>query len=243
MLRHLAGFAVPAWSPGASGSTVSMCLAPWRRAPDELALLLVSRVPVRADDVFVDLGAGDGRLANDVFHRLGLPGGWASRRRRVLVGIASADAARCGVSSRVRHLPELIGLRGLSGATVVFAWLVSGGVDDVVRLISEALAAGVSVRSARSGSLVELASLGRFVRIGEVRRSSRRRLIVEDRRKLAILGRGQIASRLQTKELANRPTFELPRLRTQTPPPPVPTMVPGAPVTPDRARLRPSPKP
>ena len=65
------GFVVPSWSSGVSPEVEPICLAPWRRAPDDLARFIVDGVGVGRDDVFVDLGSGDGSVVASVVESAG----------------------------------------------------------------------------------------------------------------------------------------------------------------------------
>ncbi len=142
-----AGAVVPAWSSGVERPPASaVSLAPWRRAPAVLSALLVDELSIVDRDVFVDLGSGDGSLVIDVARCSGCRG----------VGVdASADLvgrsrrAAAGLD-RVRFLHELIGVRGLAGATVVFAWLLPPAFPVVSGLVAGAAA----------GSLRAFASVG-----------------------------------------------------------------------------------
>ena len=65
-------------------------------------------------------------------------------------------------------LHELIGARGLAGATVVYVWLLGGGLEVVVGLIAEAVALG-SVRAVVTvGDVAGFEPLGVFREVGQV---------------------------------------------------------------------------
>ena len=167
IIEDCAGFTVAGWSADGAGYADAVSYAPWRRAPDELAPLLVSAVPIGSDDVFVDLGSGDGRLVNDVAALSGCRG-VGVEASPALCSLAWADAAERRVAESVRHLPELIGARGLRGATVVFAWLVPGGVSRVLGLL-EAAAGRAGFRAfCTVGAVGAFGALGVFDEIGRV---------------------------------------------------------------------------
>ena len=162
---EIPGFVVPSWR--GDGDVPAVSLAPWRCAPAGIATVIVDGVDVRKGDVFVDLGSGDGVVVNGVVERSGCFG-VGVEASSALVGCAWADALTRGVGDRVVFLHELIGARGLSGATVVYVWLLPGGVELVVDLIRNAVGSG-SVRAVVSvGDVAGLGGLGRFEEIGRV---------------------------------------------------------------------------
>ena len=79
-----------------------------------------------------------------------------------------ADVA--GVAGRLVFLHELIGLRGLGGATVVYSWLLPGSASLVESLVEEAAAdGGDRFRGlVMVGEVGDLGSLGCGDLIGEV---------------------------------------------------------------------------
>ena len=143
-----AGAVVPSWSSGVERPSASaVSLAPWRRAPAVLSALLVDELSIGRGDVFVDLGSGDGSLVIDVARCSGCRGVGVEASAE-LVGRSRRAAEGL---DRVRFFHEVIGLRGLAGATVVFAWLL----PSAFPLVSE-LVAGGSAPSLRAFASVGL---------------------------------------------------------------------------------------
>ena len=89
----------------------------------------------------VDLGSGDGRALVELALRTGCRaiGVEASGQ---LVARSRALSRASGVADRVVFLHELIGLRGLRGASLVYCWLLPGSAELVKALVGEVLAAG-----------------------------------------------------------------------------------------------------
>ena len=140
-----AGFVVSRWRAGVSGGVdvgevLPVCLAPWRPAPSFVVELLIDRVGVDRDDVVVDLGSGDGWVLTELASKRGCRGIGIEASGR-LVKRARAMAAVAEVGHRVAFFHELIGSRGLRGATLVYCWLLPGSAD-VVRLLVEELVVG-----------------------------------------------------------------------------------------------------
>ena len=166
-LEDCAGFTVSGWSAGVTAVSAPHCFAPWRVSPPELARLLVERVPIGPDDLFVDLGSGDGSLVHGVAELAGCRG-VGVEASGPLVRLARAAAARLRDPARVRHLAEVIGLRGLGGATVVFTWMVPNGVSAILSLVRSAVDRGGVRVFATAGGVGEFARLGEVERIGSV---------------------------------------------------------------------------
>ena len=107
------GFLVPGWSRSDGLGAAPVCLSPWRRAGLDVAELIVSAGRVGPDDVFVDLGSGDGSVVLDVVGRTGCVGvGIEAASDLVALSVRSAGRLSAG---RAIFLHELIGSRGLSG--------------------------------------------------------------------------------------------------------------------------------
>ena len=172
--EDVAGFVIPRWRGGVEGSAPPVCLAPWRSASAEVARLIVDAVGVGVDDVFVDLGSGDGSVVMAVSSMTGCVG-VGVEVSVPLVRLARATAVSSSVGPRAADrnnrnvfLHELIGTRGLAGATVVYVWLLGGGLDVVVGLIAEAVAVG-SVRAVVTvGDVAAFEPLGVFREVGLV---------------------------------------------------------------------------
>ena len=114
---------------------------PGRRAGVDVAELIVSAGPVGLDDVFVDLGSGDGSVVLDVVERTGCIG-VGIEAASDLVALSARSASRLS-AGRAVFLHELIGSRGLSGATVLYTWLLASAAGVVRALIDDALTSGV----------------------------------------------------------------------------------------------------
>ena len=115
----------------------------------------------------VDLGSGDGRVLSVVASRTGCSGVGIEASAR-LVQRARVIAGECGVGDRVVFFHELIGWRGLGGATVVYAWLLPGVSGLLAGLAREALALGGLRAVVLVGEAGEVGELGPVEVIGEV---------------------------------------------------------------------------
>ena len=169
-----AGLVVPRWrATGPDGRAAlevpPVCLAPWRPAPGIIVDLLIERVGVGISDLVVDLGSGDGRVLVGLASKRDCRGIGIEASAR-LVARARAMAGAAGVADRVSFLHELIGCRGLRGASLVYCWLLPGSSGLVCSLVGEVLAGGgdffrglVAV-----GEIGDLGSLGSGEVIGEI---------------------------------------------------------------------------
>ena len=146
-----------------------MCLAPWRPAPRIVVDLLIERVGVGMSDLVVDLGSGDGRVLVELASRRGCRGIGIEASAR-LVARLRAMAAAANVAERVVFLHELIGCRGLRGATLVYCWLLPGSAELVRSLVEELLTGeGDGLRGlVVVGEIGDLGSLGSGEVVGEV---------------------------------------------------------------------------
>ena len=174
-IESCAGFTVPHWRRetdsvvrGLRGP--GLCLAPYRVSPPAAVDLLIGEVGVGPADVFVDLGSGDGSLVRAVAERSGCRAvGVEASGSLVLSSRRARPAPHRG---RVSFLHELIGARALSGATVVYVWLLAGYPDFVRR----ALRGAVRSASLRAVVLVGprladpwLDGVASFVDVGSIR--------------------------------------------------------------------------
>ena len=168
-----AGLVVPRWRVSAADDlealeVLSVCLAPWRRAPGIVVDLLMERVGVERSDLVVDLGSGDGCVLVGLASRTGCTGigieasaGLVARSRR--------EAGAAGVADRVIFLHELIGCRGLRGASLVYCWLLPGSSELVRALVEEVLVGGGNYRGlVVVGEIGDLGILGSGEVIGEI---------------------------------------------------------------------------
>ena len=134
------GFLVPGWSRSDGLGAAPVCLSPWRRAGVDVAELIVSAGRVGPDDVFVDLGSGDGSVVLDVVGRTGCVG-VGIEAASDLVALSARSASRLS-AGRAVFLHELIGSRGLSGATVLYTWLLASAAGVVQALVDDVLTSG-----------------------------------------------------------------------------------------------------
>ena len=141
-----AGLVVPRWRvSGEDGlealGVSSVCLAPWRPAPGIVVDLLIESVGVGMSDLVVDLGSGDGCVLVGLASRTGCTG-IGIEASAGLVARARGMGAVAGVRGRVSFLHELIGCRGLRGASLVYCWLLPGSASVVRSLVEEVLTDG-----------------------------------------------------------------------------------------------------
>ena len=117
----------------------------------------------------VDLGSGDGCVLVQLASKRGCRGIGIEASAR-LVARARAMAGAAGVSARVSFLHELIGCRGLRGASVVYCWLLPGSSGLVCSLVEEVLAGGGNCYRGLVvvGEIGDLGPLGPGEVIGEV---------------------------------------------------------------------------
>lgn len=130
------GFLVPGWSRSDGLGAAPVCLSPWRQAGIDVAELIVSSAAVGPDDVFVDLGSGDGSVVLDVVERSGCVG-VGIEAASDLVSLSVPRAARLS-RGRAVFLQEVIGSRALGGVTVLYCWLLPSAAGVVQALIEDA---------------------------------------------------------------------------------------------------------
>ena len=171
--EECAGLVVPRWRvTGGDGlealEVPPVCLAPWRPAPGIVVDLLIERVGVARSDLVVDLGSGDGCVLVGLASRRGCRG-IGIEASAGLVARSRGMAAVAGVADRVVFLHELIGCRGLRGASLVYCWLLPGSSDLVRALVEEVLAERGDYRGlVVVGEIGELGMLGAGEVIGEI---------------------------------------------------------------------------
>ena len=171
-LENCPGFSVPHWRRDTDAVAVGLqrsgvCLAPFRRSPEQVLEYLAGPVGVGPADVVVDLGAGDGAVVCGAAARTGCRAVGIEVSGRLVLRARSA-AAELGVSRLVRIEHELVGTRPLAGATVVFVWLLAGHAVPVVRAVEAARRAGSLRALVVVGSEDPFAALGTFQRLGAV---------------------------------------------------------------------------
>jgi SAM-dependent methyltransferase len=97
--------------------------APYIRTPYEVVERMLELADVRASDVVVDLGSGDGRIVIQAARRFGARGVGVERDPS-LVARSHRNAAAAGVAGRVRFIRDDVLSADLSEATVVTAYLL-----------------------------------------------------------------------------------------------------------------------
>ena len=169
-----AGFVIPRWRLSGEEcldalEVPTVCLAPWRPDPGIVVDLLIEGVGVERSDLVVDLGSGDGRVLVELASKRGCRGIGIEASARLVVR-ARAMAGAAGVADRVLFLHELIGCRGLRGASLVYCWLLPGSSDLVRGLVEEVLAGGGDFYRGLVvvGEIGDLRSLGSGQVIGEI---------------------------------------------------------------------------
>ena len=161
------GFLVPGWSRSDGLGAAPVCLSPWRRAGVDVAELIVSAAAVGPDDVFVDLGSGDGSVVLDVVERTGCVG-VGIEAASDLVALSVPRAARLS-GGRAVFLQEVIGSRALGGGTVLYCWLLPSAAGVVQALIEDALPSGALRTLIAVGPLGSEISIGPTEVVGRVR--------------------------------------------------------------------------
>ena len=174
-IESCAGFTVPHWRRetdsvvrGLRGP--GLCLAPYRSSPPEAVDLLVSELAIGPADVFVDLGSGDGSFVRAVAERSGCRAVGVEASGSLVVSSRRRVAA--DQRARVSFLHELIGARALSGATIVYVWLLAGYPDFVRRALSGALRSGSLRAVVLVGPRIAdrwIDGLASFVEVGSIR--------------------------------------------------------------------------
>lgn len=171
-MESWAGFAVPHWrretdSPVPEVRAPSFCLAPFRRSPPEAVDLLVTGAGLSSDDVLVDLGCGDASLLVEAASRTGCRcvGVEASA---VLVFEARARVSSSAVSGLIAVEHADAASRPLAGATVVYSWLLPGGLEGIAARVDRAVPRGLRAFVV-VGSPGAFARFGRFERLGQLR--------------------------------------------------------------------------
>jgi hypothetical protein len=110
---------------------------PYVPTPVTIVDEMLKMAQIRPDDVVLDLGSGDGRIPIDAVTRYGARRGMGIDIDEKLVTLASANAAKAGVSDRVTFVRGDLFETSLSGATVVTTYLLP---DMVTRLVPKMLA-------------------------------------------------------------------------------------------------------
>lgn len=102
--------------------------APFITTPDEVVGAMLELAAVRADDLVVDLGSGDGRIPIAAARRFGARGLGIELDHR-LVALSRDNARQAGVADRVAFVQGDVLLADLSGATVVTVYLLPWLID------------------------------------------------------------------------------------------------------------------
>ena len=132
-LRLLCVAAAVAAAPAAA----QLNAGPYVPTPVIIVDEMLKMAQIRADDVVLDLGSGDGRIPIDAVARYGARRGMGIDIDEKLVALATANAAKAGVGDRVKFVRGDLFETSLGGATVVTTYLLP---DMVTRLVPKMLA-------------------------------------------------------------------------------------------------------
>lgn len=113
-------FSAPATPVLAAEDTSS----PYLPTPDSVVAVMLKAAKVKAGDVVVDLGSGDGRIVITAVKNFHARKGVGVEINSTLVKIARDNAAKAGVSDRVEFRNEDLFAYDLSSATVVTVYLL-----------------------------------------------------------------------------------------------------------------------
>jgi len=120
--------------------------APYVPTPWPIVDAMLELAAIRADDLLIDLGCGDGRLAVTAAKRYGARG-YGVDINPELVSLANRNAAEAGVAHRVRFEQRDLFQTDLSNATVLTLYLLPQIVVELVPRILAQMPAGARVVS------------------------------------------------------------------------------------------------
>jgi SAM-dependent methyltransferase len=120
--------------------------APYVPTPWPIVDAMLDLARIRADDLLVDLGCGDGRLAVTAAKRFGARG-YGVDIDPELVALANRNAADAGVAERVRFERRDLFQTDLRDATVLMLYLLPQTVVELVPRILAQMPAGARVVS------------------------------------------------------------------------------------------------
>jgi precorrin-6B methylase 2 len=129
--------AAVATAAAAAPAAAQLNAGPYVPTPVRIVDEMLKMAQIRADDVVLDLGSGDGRIPIDAVARYGAKRGMGIDIDEKLVTLATANAAKAGVGDRVAFTRGDLFEMNLSGATVVTTYLLP---DMVTRLVPKMLA-------------------------------------------------------------------------------------------------------
>jgi SAM-dependent methyltransferase len=127
-------------------STVIIDGGPYVPTPDAIVDRMLELAGVRADDMVVDLGSGDGRLVIQAARRYGARGVGVEREAR-LVDLARAAALSAQVADRVSFRQGDLFDTDLRSATVVTLYLLPRLLEQLVPKLRAELAPGTRIVS------------------------------------------------------------------------------------------------
>jgi len=122
LLAFLACFAVTA-SASSQVQAQAPDAGPYVPTPQSIVDAMLAMGKVGANDYVIDLGSGDGRIVRTAARRLGASGIGVDIDER-LVKMANDEAAREGITQRVRFVNADLWNFDTSGATVVTVYLL-----------------------------------------------------------------------------------------------------------------------
>lgn len=146
LLAALPLAALPAASFMPTVAQAQRIAAPYVPTPWPIVDAMLELAGVRADDLLIDLGCGDGRLAITAARRFGARG-YGVDINPELVALANRNAAQAGVADRVHFEQRDLFKTDLSEATVLTLYLLPQIVVELVPRILAQMPAGARVVS------------------------------------------------------------------------------------------------
>jgi Methyltransferase domain len=109
---------------GGPVSAVEDDSSPFLATPDKVVDVMLKAAAVKAGDVVVDLGSGDGRIVIEAVKRFGAKKGIGIEINPNLVKLARDNATKAGVADRVEFRNDDLFAYDLSSATVITMYLL-----------------------------------------------------------------------------------------------------------------------